>query len=134
VNGQVITLPPQPEIGTTVEILDGQNEGNRFKRVRDDVWVETTIGSHLTPVTAPREVHWSWIWWAVCEDGSGGTSVRVIPPDPHPLPWHAAGERDAYVEDAKGRIVCEIEGSDTERKRQIAERICAAVNAARDRT
>jgi hypothetical protein len=123
----IITLPVEPDVGTVVEIVDGSNKGSRYKRIGPVVWRELRY-------TPSRDVHWSWIWWAVCEDGAGGTSVRVIPPDPHPLPWRTVpiGAGVVQVRDAGNEVVCEISpatggfGSGVE----TSVRICNAVNAA----
>ena len=126
----ILTLPEEPNPGTVVEIANGQNAGNRYERLPDGSWQQTHL-SVTVPVTESRPgVAWSAIWWAVTEDGSGGDAVRIVPPDPYPLPWRATGDRDAWVEAANGRIVCEIEGGSVrdEEKRAAAERIVAAVN------
>jgi hypothetical protein len=112
----IIRLPPEPEVGTTVEIVDGQNAGNRYRRADNSVWVELgTRGQEL------RGVNWSSIWWAVTEDGSGGTSVRVLAPDPHPTPWFSDG---AAVRDQVGQLTCSATDP------AAAARIVAAVNQA----
>ncbi len=109
---QLITLPPEPPDGTVVEIVDGQNKGNRYRRY-DTTWRELNIDG-----TEGRYYTWSAIWWAVTEDASGGTTLRVVPPDPHPLPWAVDG---AVVLDARGGLVCETHAA-------AARRIVAAVN------
>lgn len=123
-SGYVIGLPEQPKVGSVVEIVDGANEGRRYERMTATMWRELNRDGSWG-----RDVDWSWVWWSVCEDGGGGTGVRVVPADPHPLPWSMSGERDVYVEDAEGRIVCEIEGTDVTVKRTAGQRIVTAVNA-----
>lgn len=117
----LITLPVQPPVGTTVEIADGNNAGTRYHHDSQDVWIDIRSDR--------RRVDWSWIWWAVCEDGGGGTAVRVVD-DLHPLPWRVTGQRDAYVEDSAGRIVCEIVSKHVLDPRSMAQRIVDAINVA----
>lgn len=130
--GLILSLPPEPAVGTVVVVVDGDRAGRRYQRLHEDSWHDVTFRETSSGFS------WSELWWRVTEDGSGATSVRVIPPDPFPLPWRVAGEKDTYVEAANGRVVCEIEqfGSIAveghETRRTLAERIVHAVNAAGD--
>lgn len=102
-SSEIMCLPNEPPIGAIVEIVDGANRGNCYRRTGADDrgWVRI----YPDPPITEWWVSWSEIWWAVTEDSSGGTSVRVTVPDPgdpHPLPWTAVRER---VWDANGELV-----------------------------
>ena len=99
-NSEILSLPDEPVIGAIVEIIDGTNVGNRYRRRDSDGWIR------IRPYDDSESWSWSSIWWAVTEDGAGGSQVRVTIPDsddPHPLPWSV----DAYDRfwDANGDIV-----------------------------
>lgn len=98
-SSEILKLPDEPSIGSIVEIIDGSNAGNRYRRDSGG-WIRLSPYGHTDPCD------WSSIWWAVTEDASGGTQVRVTIPDsadPHPLPWAVDG-RDRFW-DATGDLV-----------------------------
>lgn len=101
--GDILSLPPEPPPGAIVEILDGNNRGERYRRDNKGGvagWLQL-----YPPYDPPKWSSWSMIWWSVTEDGGGGTRVRVTipdPDDPHPLPWHADY---GHIWDATGDVV-----------------------------
>jgi hypothetical protein len=98
-SSEILRLPDEPPVGAIVELLDGSHQGDRYRR-DDKGWML------LAPYIGRDDEHrWSWseIWWAVTEDGVGGTQVRVTIPDPdnpHPLPWRVSGNN--IIWDASG--------------------------------
>lgn len=124
----IISLPPEPAVGTVVEIVDGENAGDRYRRETES-WSRQIQYDHRWV----SGYSWSSIWSAVTADNGGGTTLRVIPPDPHPLPWRVIGTTDVAIADARGAVVCDIPGDDprpdrVEQRHAVAAGIVAAVN------
>lgn len=93
----VLTLPEEPPLSAVIELLDGVNKGERYRRYSNDKRGWRRVG-----VTSDASHDWSEVWWAVTEDAGGGTSIRVFIPDsddPHPRPWNA---RNGVILDALG--------------------------------
>lgn len=116
----ILSLPPEPEVGTVVEF--GDSLARRFTRTSDD-----RRGWHETSSPAGHLVSWTWVWYAATEEGH--TQVRIVPPDPNPLPWstvHDLDDGSVHILDANNVQLISYKADDD----RLAARIMRAVNEA----
>jgi hypothetical protein len=118
----ILSLPPEPEVGTVVE-----HDGVFGRYVR----VETPSSECWRRVadTAERPDLWPWVtvWAAATEEGH--TQLRIVPPDPNPLPWstvHDLDDGSVHILDANNVQLISYKADDD----RLAARIMRAVNKA----
>lgn len=123
---QILSLPPEPEVGTVVEYAGIFGRYVRVEAPSSECWRRVAD-------TAKRPELWPWVtvWAAAAEEGHA--QLRIVPPDPHPVPWIAMFkpvDEIVTIEDAAGATVCQVAGESLKARVAVAERIVNTVNKA----